>query len=340
MNIMSPRDHGEHAETMPLRHRGDVDGVIHRLWRNRGAFALGFAVPVLIALAVLLFARPAYIASGSIMVGEQEPTSSGASPAWVQKLGDPADMESQLLVLKSNRTLRLVLSRPGVIDAAHRECRLGSAMPRFSRDTESCEGAAFDSPVLLQHIERRYGARAIGRSRVIAVSYESPLPDVAFVMANALLVSYLEDQRAQNARSRTLASGWILKEGERVETNTANGAARQFYGDLHKEVSDIETERRILVNGGRLVSLAETPRLPYFPKAAPVMAAGATLGLIFGVLAAFFAGFVSNPVGRAGDLEDTTGSPVLGQATMAGARTGQRDRHANVRAADIEAETI
>ena len=321
MNVMSPTYRSDRGsdERQPAQQAG-FDGVLNRLRRNAGLFGIGFSVPVAIAVAVLLFAQPTYTASGSVMVGDQEPSSSSASPAWIQKLGDPADLESQLLILKSNRMLRLVLSRPGVVEAVRRECQLESGPLALPGSANNCEGATYDSPALLRHVERRYGAQAIGRSRVIAISYGSPLPDVAFIMSNALLVAYLEDQRAQNAQSRSLSSAWVLKEGERIEASGADAPTKRFYGDLHKQVSDLETERRVLLNGGRLVSLAEVPRVPYFPKTAPVLAAGLTLGLIVGSLAALFKDMTDHRVRRISDLAAATGLPVVGRVPLAGRR--------------------
>ena len=317
MNVHSPKS----TDSMrPPQQSTAGDSLIKRLGRWRGHFVVGFAIPVAIALAVLLVVRPTYIATGSVMIGEQEPSSSSASPAWIQKLGDPADMESQLLILRSSRMLRLVLNRPGVTDAVKQECRFGAQSPLSLRSAADCDAASFDSRAMLQHVERRVSAQAVGRSRVISIGYESPLPDVAFMMANALLITYLEDQRAQNAQTRSSAAEWILKEAERAAANGADAQLAKYYTDLHKKVSDIETERRILQNGGRLVSLAEVPQLPYFPRRTPLLAAGLTFGLILGVLAALLKDVTDNRVRRSRDLVAATAVPVLGKISRVGYR--------------------
>jgi succinoglycan biosynthesis transport protein ExoP len=63
---------------------------------------------------------------------------------------------------------------------------------------------------------------------------------------------------------------------------------RQQYSDLYKRASELETERRVLIGNTRLVSLAELPAKPFFPKKIPFIAAGATLGLLLAIVAAFF----------------------------------------------------
>ncbi len=54
-----------------------------------------------------------------MIVAEQEPSNSNASAAWAQKIGDPADVESQLLIARSPRVMRLAMQQPGVTEAAH-----------------------------------------------------------------------------------------------------------------------------------------------------------------------------------------------------------------------------
>lgn len=64
---------------------------------------------------------------------------------------------------------------------------------------------------------------------------------------------------------------------------------RQQYAELYKKASELETERRVIVGSTRLVSLAELPNKPFFPKKVPFLAAGLTLGLILGVAMALLA---------------------------------------------------
>ena len=41
---------------------------------------------------------------------------------------------------------------------------------------------------------------------------------------------------------------------------------RTQYADLYRRASELETERRVLIGSTRLVSLAELPAKPFFPK--------------------------------------------------------------------------
>ena len=190
-----------------------VNGLLPQIWRRRRVFALVFALTLLPALAAMMLFSPVYYAAGTVVIGNQEPASSSASAAWIEKLGDPADLESQLQIIQSRRMLRLALARPGVIEAAIEECRYRRGVAGFFRRGADCSKMTPNSQELVDYVEARYAVRGVGRSRIISIGYQSPLPGVAFVMANALIVTYLEDQRAENARAREVTAAWLLKEG-------------------------------------------------------------------------------------------------------------------------------
>src|SRR5215468_4517800 len=93
-----------------------------KIWRSRRVFAAVFLGIVGITIVALLVLPVRYLATASVIVAEQEPGVANMSPAWAQKIGDPADLESQLLVIRSPRLLRQVMNAPGVIPAIVEEC--------------------------------------------------------------------------------------------------------------------------------------------------------------------------------------------------------------------------
>ncbi len=300
-----------------------VNGLLPQIWRRRRVFALVFVLTFLPALAAMLLFTPVYYAAGTVVIGNQEPASSSASAAWIEKLGDPADLESQLQIIQSRRMLRLALARPGVIEAVIEECRYRRGIAALLRRGADCSKMTPNSQELVDYAEARYVVRGVGRSRIISIGYQSPLPDVAFVMANALIVTYLEDQRAENARAREVTAAWLLKEGatgvaassERDGAGAETSAAQprqRFYQDLYSKAADIESERRMLQGGGRLVSLAELPKHHYFPKRTPLAAAALTVAFMLAALAALRADVTDGSVRRTQELEALTMLPVLG----------------------------
>jgi uncharacterized protein involved in exopolysaccharide biosynthesis len=435
---------------------------LNRLWRQRRAFSLAFMVTIGAAVLALIVIPVRYLATASVIVAEQEPGMASPSPAWAQKIGDPADLESQLLVIRSPRLLRQVMNAPGIVPAVVEECEHG----RLLGSVERCQKLSSDVAGFIEYVESRYSVASAGRSRVINISYQSPIPDVAQKLANALTSAFLADQRTEGANSREVATAWLWQElrqldgqlrqadekiqqfrrtkglmrganapitSERLtsvgqqlaaaeaaradalarlqeikseqargptdapsvlssrtiadlkqqlttvsaqlasattvlgpkhpsilalsreqalvqqrlademqniaasaqKTYDASGALvtslkkqmdsakteagsatldeasiesmvrdaeikRQQYAELYKKASELETERRVLLGSTRLVSLAELPNKPFFPKKIPFLAAGSTLAMILGVAAALLAERFAPPAQNGG----------------------------------------
>ena len=423
----------------------------NRLWRNKRVFLAVFLATVAAAVAALIVLPVRYVATASVIVAEPEPGVSSTSPAWAQKIGDPADLESQLLVIRSPRLLRQVMNTPGVVPAVVEECQRGQLFGGAAR----CERLPGDPTSFIEYVDTRFAIASAGRSRVINISYQSPLPEVAQRLANALTNAFLDDQRNEGASSREVATSWLWQELQQLDgqiraadakiqefrrnkglmrganapitserltsigqqlaaaeaaraealarlneikseqargptdapsvlssrtvadlkqqlttvsaqlasatsvlgpkhpsilaltheqeliqqrlaaemQNIANSAQKTFdandalvaslkkqmdgakadagsatvdeasiesmvrdtdvkrqqYAELYKKASELETERRVMLGSTRLVSLAELPNRPFFPKKLPFLAAGGTLALILGIAAALLA---------------------------------------------------
>lgn len=435
------------ANPSSVAEEATTENPLQKVWRHRQIFGAVFC-GIMIVTVIALFVVPVrYFATGSVIVAEQEPSNNNASAVWAAKIGDPADVESQLLIVKSPRVMRLALDAPGVREAAIQDC--------FARSTSgsACEKAKDDTGALVDYIAGNYSIGGAGRSRVINISYTSPIAEVAQKMANALTNAFLDDQRVTGANSKELAASYLWKEAKQLDAelrdadakiqafrrskglargqqapigserltstsqqlaNAENARAeaaarlqeiksnqaraidspvaqsnrsisdlkqqltvvtaqlanqsnslgprhpsiraleqeqaairdrinsevasivasaqktydssdalvksltkqmeaakaevgsansdeatieslarnteikRAQYADLYRRASELETERRVLIGSTRLVSLAELPMKPFFPKKIPFIAAGATLGLLLASFAAFF----------------------------------------------------
>lgn len=204
--------------------RAGAHGLLSEIWARRRLFASVFAATMALVVAAMLVISPVYFASGSIILGEHEPIASNTSPAWINKLGDPADLESQLLVVQSPRLLRLALARPGVFEAMEKECRTSRPLAilpgLFSRD-KTCAKLEPDNEHAVDYAQSRYSVRAVGRSRVISIGYQSTDARVAETMANALTRTYLEDQLTERAKGREATASWLWKEADRLGAELA-----------------------------------------------------------------------------------------------------------------------
>ncbi len=214
-------------------------------------------------------------------------------------------------VLRKN--VQFLTERPGVTDAVEKDCRYRI---RYRLGLSDCKGLKPVNEKAMDYLDAHYSVSAAGHSRIISMGYRSPLPQAAFILANALLITYLEDQRAENAKIREQASTWLLDAGKKADAKIPAGSGlasatsdHNIYQDIYNKAADLERERRSLVNPGRLVSLAEFPTVPSFPK--PMLMLGATLAAatVLAALVALRTDATDQTVRRTRDLEALT--PVL-----------------------------
>lgn len=231
------------------------------VWRQRIAFLAVFA-GVLAVVGLLLIVLPSrYLATGSIIVAEPETGLSLPPAGWAQKVGDPADLESQLLVVRSPRILRLVMEAPGVAETAQAECRQSLRIPLVT--TGSCDDLMAGAPELLDYLQSHYSFGGAGRSRVISISYTSSDPERAQTMANALITTFLEDHRRALAGSRAVAALGIGEEMARLDadiqkTDSAVRDYRSRKGLTSGATAPLTAER--LSGIGQQLSVAEASR--------------------------------------------------------------------------------
>lgn len=197
-------------------------GIATRLWRRRRLFLGVFLTVFGLSVVALLVLPVRYAATGSVIVAEPEPGTANSSAAWAQRSGDPADLESQLLQVRSPRILRLAMAQPGIAEAARRECRAaassGFALARFGGGTtDTCATLLPDSGALVEYLEPRVLVGNVGRSRVLNITYQSSVPEVAQSITNAVITAFMADQRANLAKSREAAAAWIWQEIHQLE---------------------------------------------------------------------------------------------------------------------------
>ncbi|NPU14294.1 lipopolysaccharide biosynthesis protein [Bradyrhizobium sp. 83002] len=231
---------------------------VARIWRRRDVFAIVACAVLGLAIAALVLLPVRYLATASVIIAEQEP-GANTSAAWAQKIGDPADMESQLLVIRSPRLLRQIMSSPGVVDAVVGECERG----RLMGSTDACQRLRTDSGAFIDHVDGRFSVASAGRSRVINISYQSGSPEVAKTLANALTQAFLEDQRTEGANSREVATSWLWQELKQLdqqlrESDEKIQKFRRTKGLMRGANAPISSER--LTSIGQQLSQAEAAR--------------------------------------------------------------------------------
>lgn len=187
---------------------GDLLGRIGPLYvigRHRLLFAAVLCAVLGATLIAYLVLPASYMATGSVIVAEPELGIGESSPTASQKIGDPADMESQLLVIRSPRVIRQALALPEAVEALRRECTAANGAGFGG----SCADLEARPDQLVEYVSKRYAVASAGRSRVINITYRSPQPDVARIMANALIEAFLDDQKESASTGRKNAVAWL-----------------------------------------------------------------------------------------------------------------------------------
>ena len=210
MNMMSTASRYVAATALEAQgelRRPEGAGLFRRVWRRKGWFLAALALVLALVGAALALIPPNYVATGSIIIGEQEPNASPTQAAQVQRATDPGDIESQLQLLRSPRIMRAALARPGSMQAVARDCAWidDNILVKLLRRPTTCDKLLPGSDAALEYGQKHFTVRSIGRSRVISVSYDSADPQAARTLVNALITTFLEDQRTVAVKSRELS---------------------------------------------------------------------------------------------------------------------------------------
>ena len=222
-------------------------GLLSQIWHRRGVFAATFCATCALVAGALMLMPVSYVAAGSVIVGDREPLVGSSSPAWAQKLGDPADMESNLLLIRSPRLLRMLASEPTTGPAVEADCQGVARQPLARLRPFDCSRLAGPEAQLLW-TQDRFTAGAVGRSRVIQVSYKSPVPDVAQTLVNGLIKAFLDDQHSKMLRSRDDALDWVRQRLMQVDTELRRDESgieefRKAHGLVRGSVGPLTSER-------------------------------------------------------------------------------------------------
>ena len=197
-------------------------GLLTRLNRRKSWFLLGFCLTAAVVATAFSALPRTYRASAALMVASNEAVlHSGTSTAEAQRLGDPADIESQMLMLRSPRLVRMILEEARVTTALVEDCVAAGkstwATQLIARATKpvDCEILATDRQAALQRLEGAFSVGPTGRSRVIEVSFVSPVPETAVILSNALVDAYLSDDKARKVDTHDNAINWLSAEIDR-----------------------------------------------------------------------------------------------------------------------------
>ncbi len=286
------------------------------------------AIWVLLCLAAaawyLHVTPPSYTAAATLILDPKRPaTPMGDTTAGVlAPTLDSAAAESQLQVIRSERLLSYVFDtldlanapslRPGppglksrIVDAVAGLFRT----PRAAEDELAAKAAAaYDA------FTGRVGARRVGQSYVIEVSYTSQDPSEARRLANAVVSGYLGQQvafklaAAQNGAD--FLQGRINALTNEVKAATAGMVAGTVPATLLPDAD------------ARVIGAALEPLGRSAPKSGLVVGFATAFGLLSGLFAVAILNGLDRRIRSSDQLERSTGLPCLGTVPDARRRKG------------------
>ena len=178
-----------------------------RVWRRKLWFA-GVALGSFATAATVLSLAPIhYVARGTVIVGEVE---------GLARAAEPVDIESQAALIRSPRLVRLILERPGVLDAVRQDC--SRATPSVLRLAGLAPSCADGIDGVVDHVARQYLISPVGASRVVDIDYRAATPETAQGMANELVRIFLDQPKPTVAADRGKAVARLRQDVAMLES--------------------------------------------------------------------------------------------------------------------------
>ena len=232
----------------------DEAGLLTRLRRRKLLFASVFTLVAGSIVLLYYVEPPTYRATGAVIVSADRAQVSGVdSPAVEAKLGDPADMDSQIMVAKSPRVLKAMVQQPEVMAALREDCEAAgphTAVARLLariRPPRDCNQQLAGSGAL-DWLSDHLMVGSAGRSRVIQISYPSASPQAAASLVNSLIYTYLGQASDDKRRSRAEAEAWIESELKRLSSELRSSEIeienfKRDHGLVRGQTASIASER-------------------------------------------------------------------------------------------------
>ncbi|GAA1459069.1 Wzz/FepE/Etk N-terminal domain-containing protein [Nocardiopsis exhalans] len=284
----------------------EYTALLRRRWRLVGAGVLGG----LVLATAGVFAVPSTYTS--VAVVQVHPT--GMAEFTGERSGrltGDVNLDSEAQVVLSERvTARMAEALPGDPAPADLRERIDVTVPS-------------NSNILELHYSARSPEAAQAGADALAASYLENRGEQARAVISGRLAALREEQEGLYERLSDLAAENAAAQGaERVSADAQADALRQEIGDLGNGISPLSALHET-VSPGHVITPAGLPESPSSPLPPLWLVAGATLGLIAGLLAALVRDRLDP---RLHDTEDTAriGTvPVLLDLSSPGKRTGR-----------------
>jgi succinoglycan biosynthesis transport protein ExoP len=247
------------------------NGIMMRLRRRKLLFSTVFLGVLGLVGGAFMYLPATYKAEASVTIAAPDRVLSSQQVSDTQQIGDSSDLESQAVILSSPMLIRELLTQPAIRTALMQECE-ASQPPEWKKSLKallqrppapSCATQLDDTTGMVGSIRGRLAVATNGRSRVINVSFTSPLPEVAQAVANGIVQGYLDAQTRDKLRPRDEAIEWLRDETKRIADRLKFNEAKiasflQAKGVVKGQLAPIASEQ--LTGLSQQLALAEADR--------------------------------------------------------------------------------
>ena len=161
-----------------------IDAVLQRRW-----FIIAVPTILMALAAIFVVMRPAtYLASTQLQLTNLRLTFSREDAFFVETQPDPAFLETQLQVIRSDRVALSALTTLGLLNP----------QSTVQKRVEALEA-----------LRRVYGVDRAGQSNVVQIYYEAKDPALAARVANGIATAYMAELQASRSDSAQSGSSWL-----------------------------------------------------------------------------------------------------------------------------------
>lgn len=241
----------------------DLHGFLRCLWRRRLLISAFVGLVTLATFIAVLVVTPQYTATAKVKVADERGSYSIDSPMDPSVLlPDEEAIESEVQVITSPQLAQRVIEKQGLYkDPEFNEEVSGSKvtveLPRDTSSDPTDAAAAGDEEPEEQHslavrarvvdgFLKRIGAWRAGRSRVIAVSFDSRSPEKAAKIVNAIVDEYVSERVEARFSAANSATDWV---NERLQDLRESVAKSETAVERYRQESGLlEGERTTIIS--------------------------------------------------------------------------------------------
>jgi capsular exopolysaccharide synthesis family protein len=220
--------------------------VVAFLRQNVWIVAVSLLLGLVSASAYLWFSEPLFTARSQLLIDPRTPQLPREQKSETSMQLDAAQLESQIAILRSEKTAATVMSALGLDKdpefAPPRSLpdRLGWTHIHAAGTAPAAERARRTG-----QFQSRLDIRRLGLSYAIEISFTSRDPEKAARIANSVAQAYLDDQFETNSQVARLGSNWLeARMGELRETmNSATRRVQEFKATHDYRIARVPIER-------------------------------------------------------------------------------------------------